>query len=40
MSDQEEDLLDVKAAEAAEAEAGAKGETPIPWDEAREQLGL
>jgi len=35
-----EDLLDVKAAEAAEAEAAAKGETPIPWEEARQQLGL
>jgi hypothetical protein len=40
MSDQEEDLLAVKAAETAEAEAEANGETPIPWDEAREQLGL
>ena len=35
-----EDRADVKAAEAAEAEAAAKGETPIPWDEARQQLGL
>jgi prevent-host-death family protein len=35
-----EDLADVKAAEAAEGEAAAKGETPIPWEEARQQLGL
>ena len=35
-----EDLADVKMAEAAEAEAAAKGETPIPWEEARRQLGL
>jgi hypothetical protein len=40
MSEQDEDELDVKAAEAAEAEAAANGETPIPWDEARQQLGL
>jgi len=33
--EQLEDLADVKAAEAA-----AKGETPIPWEEARQQLGL
>jgi prevent-host-death family protein len=35
-----EDLVDVRAAETAEAEAAAKGETPIPWEEARRQLGL
>ena len=35
-----EDLADVKAAEAAEADAATKGETPIPWEEARQQLGL
>ncbi len=35
-----EDLADLKAAEAAEAEAVAKGEPPIPWEEARQQLGL
>jgi prevent-host-death family protein len=34
-----EDQLDVQAAEAAEAEAAAKGELPIPWEEARKQLG-
>lgn len=38
--EQLEDLADVKAAEAAEAEAAAKGETPVPWEEARQQLGL
>ena len=35
-----EGLADIKAAEAAEAEAAAKGETPISWEEARQQLGL
>jgi len=35
-----EDIADARAAEAAEAEAIAKGETPIPWEEARQQLGL
>jgi predicted DNA-binding antitoxin AbrB/MazE fold protein len=38
--EQAEDIADVKAAEAAEVEAAAKGETPIPWEEARQQLGL
>lgn len=38
--EQLEDLADVNAAEAAEAEAAAKGKTPIPWEEARQQLGL
>ena len=38
--EQVEDSADVKAAEVAEAEAAAKGEAPIPWDEARRQLGL
>ncbi|MFZ1935796.1 MAG: type II toxin-antitoxin system Phd/YefM family antitoxin [Thermoguttaceae bacterium] len=36
--EQLEDRADVKAAEAAEA--AARGETPIPWEEARQQLGL
>ncbi len=35
-----EDMADVKAAETAEAEAVANGETPIPWEEARQNLGL
>jgi prevent-host-death family protein len=38
--EQLEDSADIKAAEAAEAEAIATGETPIPWEEARQQLGL
>ena len=38
--EQLEDRADVKAAEAAEVEAAATGETPIPWEEARQQLGL
>jgi prevent-host-death family protein len=38
--EQMEDLADVKAAETAESDAAAKGETPIPWEEARQQLGL
>jgi antitoxin (DNA-binding transcriptional repressor) of toxin-antitoxin stability system len=35
-----EDMADIKAAEAAEAEAAANGEKPIPWEEARLQLEL
>ncbi len=35
-----ENRLDLKAAEAAEAEAAAKGETPIRWEEARSTLDL
>lgn len=38
--EQLEDIVDVKVAEAAEAEALARGETPIPWEEARQQLGF
>jgi hypothetical protein len=37
--EQLEDAADIKAAEAAEAEAAARSETPIPWKEARRQLG-
>jgi prevent-host-death family protein len=33
-----EDLADVKAAEAAELEAAAKGETPLSWATARRRL--
>ena len=40
MLEREEDSSDVKAAEAAEAEAAAKGESAIPWEQARDQLGL
>lgn len=35
-----EDLMDVEAATAAEAEAKAKGEKPISWDETKKKLGL
>ena len=35
-----EDAEDVRMAETAEAEAVANGETSIPWEEARQQLGL
>ncbi len=35
-----EDFLDIKAAEAAEAEAHAQGQPAVPWEEARRQLGL
>lgn len=33
-----EDAADVEAATIAEAEAAANGESPIPWNEARQQL--
>ncbi len=33
-----EDLRDVIAAKKAEAEAFANGETPIPWETARQEL--
>ena len=35
-----EDMLDVEAATAAEAEAEAKGEKPVLWDETKKKLGL
>jgi len=35
-----EDRQDVEAALAAEKEAVAKGETPIPWKKARDMLDL
>jgi prevent-host-death family protein len=35
-----EDLLDVKAALAAEADSEARGEKPIPWAKVRKKLGL
>lgn len=37
---EDEDKADVAAATAAEAETAANGESPIPWQEARQQLGL
>jgi hypothetical protein len=33
-----EDALDVAQAELTEARAAAKGEKPIPWDEAKKSL--
>jgi hypothetical protein len=36
----EEDLLDIESADAALAEAGAKDEKPIPWSQAKSELGL
>ena len=35
-----EDLRDAEAARRAEREASARGETPIPWEQGRETLGL
>jgi prevent-host-death family protein len=35
-----EDMADIRAAEAARAEMKATGETPIPWDEVKAELGL
>jgi prevent-host-death family protein len=35
-----EDMADIRAAEAARAEMKATGETPIPWDEVKADLGL
>jgi len=36
----EEDLLDIQAAARALAEAEAKGEKPVPWSQAKAELGL
>jgi prevent-host-death family protein len=35
-----EDMADIRAAEAARAEMQATGETPIPWQEVKADLGL
>ena len=35
-----EDMADIRAAEAARAEMRATGETPIPWEQVRADLGL
>ena len=35
-----EDMADIRAAEAARAEMRATGETPIPWDQVKADLGL
>jgi hypothetical protein len=38
--EQEEDRLDLEDALQAEAEAEARGEKPVPWDEVKKGLGL
>ena len=38
--DMAEDMADIRAAEAARAEMKATGETPIPWEEVKADLGL
>jgi len=40
MLEELEDKLDVLDGLRAEAEAAAKGEKPIPWDQAKRELGL
>jgi prevent-host-death family protein len=35
-----EDMADIRAAEAARAELRATGETPIPWEQVKADLGL
>ena len=35
-----EDMVDIRAAEAARAEMQATGETPIPWEQVKADLGL
>lgn len=35
-----EDMADIRAAEAARAEMRTTGETPIPWDQVKADLGL
>jgi prevent-host-death family protein len=35
-----EDMADIRAAEQARAEMKATGETPIPWEEVKADLGL
>ena len=36
----DEDLLEIRAADEALAEAKEKGEKPIPWSQAKAELGL
>lgn len=40
VSEEDEDRLDIEAANQAVAEAQAKGEKPIPWAEVKTELGL
>jgi len=35
-----EDMADIRAAEAARAEMQATGETPVPWEQVKADLGL
>ncbi|MEX2289765.1 MAG: type II toxin-antitoxin system Phd/YefM family antitoxin [Mycobacteriales bacterium] len=35
-----EDMADIRAAEAARAEMRATGESPIPWEQVKADLGL
>ena len=35
-----EDMADIRAAEVARAEMQATGETPIPWEQVKADLGL
>ena len=35
-----EDMADIRAAEAARAEMRTTGETPIPWEQVKADLGL
>jgi prevent-host-death family protein len=35
-----EDMADIRAAEAARAEMRSTGETPIPWEQVKADLGL
>ena len=35
-----EDMLDIRAAEESRTQMRATGETPIPWEEAKADLGL
>ena len=35
-----EDMADIRAAEAARAEMQVTGETPIPWEQVKADLGL
>ena len=40
VSEEDEDRLDIEAANVAVAEARAKGEKPIPWSAVKAELGL
>jgi hypothetical protein len=40
VSEEDEDRLDIQAANLAMAEAKARGEKPIPWVQVKAELGL